>query len=77
MINLTELKAGEKARFAEVAGGKGIAAKLEAMGVTPGAVITKVSAQIMHGPIIIKSGTTELAIGFKMAKKIMVKKIGE
>ena len=55
-MDLTQLKAGEKAVFKGVAGGWGIKNKLEAMGITPEAVITKISAQLMHGPVIIKAG---------------------
>jgi len=77
MADLTQLKAGEKARFIEAMGGRGMISKLEAMGITPGAVITKISTQLMRGPIIIKSGNTQLAIGFGMAKKIIVESIGE
>ena len=73
-MDLTQLKAGEKAVFKGVAGGWGIKNKLEAMGITPEAVITKISAQLMHGPVIIKAGETELAIGFGMAKRIIVEK---
>jgi len=76
-VNLTQLKAGEKAKFVEVAGGIGMIEKLEAMGITPGMLITKISTQLMHGPVIIKAGNTELAIGFGMAKKIIVEKVGK
>jgi len=76
-MDLTQLKAGEKAVFKEVLGGWGIKNKLEAMGITPGVVITKISAQLMRGPVVIKAGETELAIGFGMAKRMIVEKIRE
>lgn len=76
-MDLTQLKAGEKAVFKGVQGGRGIRSRLEAMGITPEAVIMKISAQLMRGPVIIKAGETELAIGFGMAKRIIVERIKE
>jgi ferrous iron transport protein A len=76
-MDLTQLKAGEKAVFMGAEGGCGMIAKLEAMGIRPSITITKISAQFMHGPVIIKAGNTQLAIGFGMAKRIMVEKLGE
>jgi ferrous iron transport protein A len=34
--------------------------------------ITKVSGQIMRGPIIVKIGNSQVAIGFGMARRVLV-----
>jgi len=74
-MDLTQLRAGEKARFIGVRGGWGIRNKLEAMGIRPGKIITKISTQIMRGPITIQVGNTQLAISYGISKRIIVEKI--
>jgi len=74
-MNLISLKSGEKAVFIDVQGGWGIIRRLEAMGIRAGVVITKVSDQFLHGPVIIQVNNTQLAIGYNMARKIIVNKI--
>ncbi len=69
---VTELKSGEKARVIDIMGGWGLLRKLDALGIRVGIKITKVSSQVFRGPVIIKVGDTEVAIGFGMAKKIIV-----
>ncbi|MGQ9701328.1 MAG: FeoB small GTPase domain-containing protein [bacterium] len=70
--NLISLRPGEKGKVIEILGGKGLVNRLEALGIIPGAEITKVSEQLMHGPVVIKIGNTQVAIGYGMARKIMV-----
>ncbi|MEO0190157.1 MAG: fused ferrous iron transport protein A/B, partial [candidate division WOR-3 bacterium] len=72
LIDLTQMKAGEKGRVVELSGGKGFIARLEALGIVPGVEIVKVSEQFMHGPVVIRIGNTQVAIGYGMAKKVMV-----
>ena len=75
-MNLTELRTGEKAKFIGVdRGGWGITRKLEAMGIRPGTIITKISTQFMRGPVTIQMGNTQIAIGYGMVKRILVEKI--
>jgi len=70
--DLTTMKAGQKGKVAEIRGGHGLTVKLEALGIRQGVEIIKASAQIMHGPIVVKVGNSEIAIGYGMAKKIII-----
>ena len=72
IISLVEMPPGEKGRIAVIQGGHGLIRKLDAMGIRIGKEITKVSAQWMRGPVLLRQGNTELAIGFGMAKHILV-----
>ncbi|MEO0106106.1 MAG: fused ferrous iron transport protein A/B [candidate division WOR-3 bacterium] len=72
VVNLTTMKSGEKGKVTEITGGKGFISRLESLGIIPGVEITKISEQIMHGPVIIKVGNAKIAIGYGMARKIMV-----
>ena len=72
MIDLTQLAIGKSGRIAEVRGGRPTAGKLEAMGVIVGAVVKKKSASPMHGPIVLEKGAMQVALGFGLAKKVMI-----
>ncbi|KPJ74325.1 hypothetical protein AMJ52_00915 [candidate division TA06 bacterium DG_78] len=72
-IDLTQMKTGESGTVIELYGGYGMVTRLEAMGIRPGVMLTKVSSQIMRGPVIVKIGTTQVAIGFGMARKVIVR----
>jgi len=71
-IDLAQMGTGQSGTVVAMQGGRGITAKLEALGIRPGVVITKVSGQIMRGPVIIRVGNTQVAIGFGMARRIIV-----
>jgi ferrous iron transport protein A len=71
--DLTQMKTGERGTIIELYGGYGMVARLEAMGIRPGVMLTKVSSQIMRGPVTVKIGNTQVAIGFGMARKVIVR----
>jgi ferrous iron transport protein A len=70
--NLTDMNDGKTGRVVMVRGGHGLRARLDAIGIRPGVNITKVSGQLMHGPVIVRIGATQVAIGFGMARHITV-----
>lgn len=72
MTDLTRMKRGEKGKVVKIVGGFGLLRRLEALGIRKGVVIIKASAQIMRGPITLKEGNTEVAIGYGMAKRVFV-----
>ena len=72
VISLAEIPPGEKGRIAVIQGGHGLVRKLDAMGIRIGKEITKVSAQWMRGPVLLRQGNTEVAIGFGMARHIVI-----
>ena len=69
---LTEMQEGEAGQVVAVHGGHGFRRRLEALGIRPGTKIVKKSSQIMRGPVIVKAGGTQIAIGFGMAGRIIV-----
>lgn len=71
-IDLTRLNQGQTAVIIDIRGGYGLSRRLETMGIKPGVMITKVSSQLMSGPITLRVGNSQIAIGFGMAKKIIV-----
>ena len=72
-MTLRDLKTGEEAVIATIKGGYGLQAKLESMGLREGRRITKKSAVLAGGPVIVQAGNTQIAIGAGMANRIIVK----
>lgn len=66
------MKSGEKGNVADIRGGHRMLRRLEALGIRPGVAITKVSAQFMRGPVIVRVGNTQAALGFGMARHVFV-----
>jgi ferrous iron transport protein A len=71
-ISLVHMGAGQSGTVAQIAGWPGMVRRLSAMGVRPGSRITKVSSMFMRGPVTIRMGQTQMAIGFGMARRILV-----
>ncbi len=69
---VAQMKAGERGRVIQITGGHGLVRRLEAMGIRPGKQITKVSSMLMRGPVTIQVNEAQLALGFGMARRIMV-----
>ena len=69
---MTQLKESESGIVVDIQGGHGLKQRLESMGVRVGKKVTKISTQLMRGPITLRIDNFRVAIGFGMAKKIMV-----
>jgi ferrous iron transport protein A len=71
-IDLTMMKAGTRGSIAQIKGGHRLKMRLNALGIRPGVKINKISSQLMRGPVTIAMGNTQVAVGFGMAKKIII-----
>jgi Fe2+ transport system protein FeoA len=72
---LSQLRTGQSARVMSVNGGADIVGRLRAMGVLPGAVVTKKSAMPAGGPVVLEREGTQFAVGRDMADSIVVEPI--
>lgn len=70
--DLTKLAKDIDVKIVEITGGRHFQEKVENMGLRVGVNIKKLSAQVLNGPVMIKIGNTKLALGHKMAQKIIV-----
>ncbi|OGO83588.1 MAG: hypothetical protein A2Y21_07575 [Clostridiales bacterium GWC2_40_7] len=75
LVDLTRFETGRPALVRELHGGHGMVSRLESMGIVQGSVVLKKSASLMHGPIILEKGTMQIAIGYEMAKGILVEPV--
>jgi ferrous iron transport protein A len=69
---VAQMRTGDKGRIIEIAGGYGLTRRLEALGIRPGKKITKVSSMLMRGPVTIQVDGVQVAIGFGMARRILI-----
>ena len=72
IIDLTQMQHGECGVVSEIQGGHGFIRKLQSMGVRPEKKITKVSSHFWRGPQTVEVDNMQIAVGFGMAKKILV-----
>jgi len=66
------MQTGQSGRVIEIQGGFGVIDRLNALGIIPGKRITKISSMLARGPIAIQVDRVQLAVGYGMAKKIIV-----
>ena len=71
-IDLTQLREGQSGRVVIISGGHGLIRRLESLGVRVGKKVTKVSAQFMRGPVTVRIDGFQVALGFGMARKVLV-----
>ncbi len=71
---LTALKSEELARIVAIEGGQGLRQKLMLRGITEGSIARVVSSD--QGPVVLEINGGVVAIGRRMAQKIVVQKIG-
>ena len=56
----------------QIQGGHGVVSRLGALGIRPGKRIAKISSMFMQGPVTIQVDRAQVALGFGMAKKVIV-----
>ena len=71
-VSLAQMRAGQTGKIVEIDGGYGLARKLDALGIRVGKEITKISAQLMRGPVLLEQDNTQAALGFGMASRVLV-----
>lgn len=72
LVDLSAMKVGERGVVSEIRGGSGLLRRLENLGIRPGVKVSKISAQFMRGPVTLRVGNGQVALGFGMAQKIAV-----
>jgi ferrous iron transport protein A len=66
---------GSKGRVVNVVGGRGVILKLSAQGIVPGMVVEKVG-HLRGGPVVLKVGRSQVAVGLGLARRVLVEVIG-
>jgi len=71
-LTLAEMKTGQTGIVVRVLGGHGLIGRLDALGIRPGRKVTKLGSTLFRGPVMLKVDSTQVAVGFGMARKIIV-----
>ncbi|HOJ84700.1 MAG TPA: FeoA family protein [Bacillota bacterium] len=71
VVSLVEMKTGQSGQIRQIYGGRGMAARLQALGLYPGKKITKLSA-VSRGPVVVEIDRTRVALGHGCARRIFV-----
>jgi ferrous iron transport protein A len=71
-LTLAEMKTGQTGTVVGVLGGHGLIRRLDALGIRPGKKVTKLSSTLFRGPVTLRVNNTQVAVGFGMARKIIV-----
>jgi len=69
---LARMQTGQSGVVVQIQGGHGLINRLNSLGIRPGKRITKLSSMIMRGPVTIQVDRAQVAIGFGMARRIIV-----
>ena len=75
VIKLVELENGKSARVYKFQGSPVLTGKLRSMGIVPGTIIVKKSAILAKGPVVVKKGSVQFAVGYDMAQNILVEPV--
>jgi ferrous iron transport protein A len=72
-MTLAQMSNGQSGVVVDILGGRRMADRLVALGIRPGLRLTKVGAMLMRGPVTVQIGNAQLAVGFGMANRVIVK----
>lgn len=72
-MTLRQMQIGQSGIVFQIQSGRGLINRLNALGIRPGQRVTKVGSTFMRGPVTIQVGNAQVAIGFGMANKIIVR----
>ncbi len=76
IVKLTEMKRREAGQVKEIDGGFGLLGRLEAIGIRPGVELRIVNSSFFRGPVTVRIGNSQVALGHGMAHRIMVESGG-
>ncbi len=71
-LTLAEMRTGQAGTVVRVLGGHGLIQRLDALGIRPGKKVTKINSTLFHGPVTLRVDNAQVAVGFGMARKIVV-----
>ena len=69
---LAGMQIGQSGVVVQIQGGHGLVNRLNSLGIRSGKRIIKTSSMIMRGPVTIEVDRAQVAIGFGMARRIIV-----
>jgi Fe2+ transport system protein FeoA len=74
IVRLIECCRGDRVRIVKVNAGRGATLNLMNLGLSVGHTIQLLQSSPLHGPLLVSHGDTEVAVGYRLAEKILVEK---
>jgi len=71
-LTLAEMRTGQTGTVVGVLGGHGLIRRLDALGIRPGKRVIKLNSTLFRGPVMLRVDNTQVAVGFGMARKIII-----
>ena len=71
-VLLSEMKAGRSGFIKRIEGGRNLERRFASLGIRVGKPIRKITSGALRGPVVVKIGETQVAIGRGMAMKVSV-----
>jgi ferrous iron transport protein A len=72
-VTVAQMRTGQTGTVVGVMGGPGLIRRLDALGIRPGRQVTKISSTLFHGPITLGVNGSRVAVGFGMARRIIIR----
>ena len=72
IVSAAEMRPGQTGIVVNLTGGRGMVRRMQAMGLRPGVPIARLGGQPFRGPVSLQVGSMEVAVGFGLARRIMV-----
>lgn len=69
---LTEVADGTPVTVVEISGGRVLHDRLRSLGIRVGTHLVKVSASLGHGPLVVRHGRAQTALGYSICQKVIV-----
>ena len=73
IVTAAQMAVGQSGVVISVEGGHTLRSRLEALGIRPGKRMRKVSSALMRGPCVFEVGGSNVAVGYGMASRILMK----
>ena len=71
-IPLTEMERDQEGVVLEIRGGRRLIHRLESLGLRAGVTLTMVSPPYLRGPVTVRIGNAQVALGHGMAGKVII-----
>jgi Fur family transcriptional regulator, ferric uptake regulator len=74
-MTLAECRRGDRLRVVEIDAGRGAALHLLNLGLDVGDTIELLQRSLLRGPVLVRRGATQVAIGHGLAAQILVERV--
>ena len=71
-VRLAAMSSEQEGVVIQVLGGLGVTRRLDVLGIRPGARLKVTSRSPLRGPVTVRIGNAQIALGFGMASKIVL-----